>query len=282
MKIRLVAAKAAPSTQELLVAFVNQGKTPDLGRALAKFVGKAQATGDLSTDERAANLFYPDASGQPKRVLFVGLGKAEQRTTEKLRRAAAVAQKRAEALRVGTFRLLVSDADLGDVEPTVAGRALAEGLILGAYRYEKPTGEKAKARHAQRVELCYGGKGQKAFAQGVELGRIGAEATVFSRDLENLPGNLATPTVLAREAKKLQGANLTVKVLDEAAMAKLKMGALLGVARGSVQPPKLIVMDYKPAGYKSTVCIVGKGLTFDTGGISIKPSAKMDEMRYDM
>ncbi len=105
---------------------------------------------------------------------------------------------------------------------------------------------------------------------------------MFARDLENQAANLCTPTVLANAAKKLAGGRLRVKVLDERACAKLGMGSFLGVARGATEPPKFVVLEYRVPGAKGNVCVVGKGLTFDTGGISIKPAAKMDEMRYDM
>jgi leucyl aminopeptidase len=114
------------------------------------------------------------------------------------------------------------------------------------------------------------------------VGRIGAEATVFARDLENQPSNLCTPNALAAAARSLAGRRIRVRVLDERAMAKLGMHALLGVARGSAEPPRFLVLEYRAPKAKGTVCVVGKGLTFDTGGISIKPAAKMDEMRYDM
>jgi leucyl aminopeptidase len=107
---------------------------------------------------------------------------------------------------------------------------------------------------------------------------------VFARDLENRPANLCTPTALAKAAQQLggRGGRLRVKVLDQRAMQRLGMGALLGVARGSTEPARFIVLEYRVPRSKSTVCVIGKGLTFDTGGISIKPAAKMDEMRYDM
>ena len=281
MKIRLVAA-SGKSKPELLVALAYAGPNPDLGGAYSAFVKKAKSTGDLSTDTRATSIFYAHDAKSAKRVVFCGMGKRADITTETLRRAVAVIQKKAEALKVKKFRLSVQAGDHKGLDAEVAGRVIAEGLILGAYRYEKPTGTKPEKRHGQHAEVLYRGKDAKGFKAGLNLGRIGAEATTFARDIENMPGNLATPTFLAAEARRLKAPGLTVKVLDEVAMKRLKMGALLGVSRGSKEPAKLMLMDYKPPGYKKTVCIVGKGLTFDTGGISIKPSAKMDEMRYDM
>ena len=155
-------------------------------------------------------------------------------------------------------------------------------MVLGAYKYQPARKEKPEPRNAQRCVVAYSGPQAKKFGEGFRVGVAGAEGAIFARDLGNKPGNECTPTYLATQAKKLAGPNLKVRVLNKADMERLKMGALLGVSRGSSQPPKLIVLDYKPAGAKRTVAVVGKGLTFDTGGISIKPSAKMDEMRYDM
>lgn len=282
MKIRSVTTFDRPSAKELLVAFVRDGRSPELGATLEAFVKACKATGDLATKARHASLFYPSGRGMPKRVLFVGLGRRKDLTTEALRRAAAVAQKKAEALEVDKFLLKVTDDVLGDLEPAAAARAVAEGLLLGAYRYDKPSKKKASTRHAQNVAVQYTGAEAGAFTAALELGRIGAAATAFARDLENMSGNVATPTRLAAEARKFKARNLSVKVFGEAEMKRFGMDALLGVSQGSAEPAKLIVLDYKPPGAKKTVCIVGKGLTFDTGGISIKPSAKMEDMRFDM
>lgn len=284
MKIRLLAPANRKPT-ELLAVLAFEGAAPDAGPRLNDFVKKAKATGDLETEFRKVSLFYPDKAtgeGGARRLLCVGMGKRQDITTERLRRAAALAQTRAEALKVPGFQLLVQEHDHRGLGADLAGRAIAEGLILGAYKYVAPSGTKPKPRMAQTCDVIYGGKARKSFGEGFDLGRIGAEATAFARDLENRAGNLATPTILASEARKFHGPQIRVKVLGEQEMKRLKMGALLGVARGSKEPPKLIILDYNPRGAKKTVCVVGKGLTFDTGGISIKPAAKMDEMRYDM
>ncbi|MEE9127355.1 MAG: leucyl aminopeptidase [Planctomycetota bacterium] len=284
MKTRLLAAADKKPT-DLLAVLAFEGAAPNAGKRHEAFVKKAKATGDLGTELRNVSLFYPDqksGAGGAKRLVFVGMGKHREVTAERLRRAAAVVQQRAEALGVTGLRLLLHKEDHWEMDADLAGRAIAEGLILGAYRYQPPTGTKPKPRKGQSCEVIYTGGAKKAFKAGFDLGRIGANATTFVRDLENRPGNLATPTVLAREAKKLHDTKVKVRVLSEADMKRLKMGALLGVTRGSKQPAKLILLDHNPRGAKKTVCVVGKGLTFDTGGISIKPSAKMDEMRYDM
>ncbi len=283
MKIRSVGT-AASGRVELVLVLAAEGGVPEAPAGLGKAIAECQDSGDLKTGFRKVSLFRPRQKGAPARLGFVGLGKTAEVTAERLRRAAAVAQQAAEDAGCKRYRLVVGAKALGEVTAAAAGTALAEGTILGAYTYQPPQKEKPKARAAQDAEVQFVGPAAagRAFAQGLELGRIGADATVFARDLENLPGNLCTPGRMAAEAKKLARGRLKVKVLDRAAMQRLQMNALLGVARGSDEPPKLILLDYHPPGAKTTVCVVGKGLTFDTGGISIKPAAKMDEMRYDM
>jgi leucyl aminopeptidase len=283
MKLRLAPAQKKPARTELLAAFAVDGRKPEPAPALASAVRAAHATGDLATGFRKTSVFHQGGKGGPARLLFVGLGKTKELSAERLRRAAAVAQSRAEEIGVASFQLWVAGDDHDGVRAEAAGRAIAEGLILGAYRYAPPAKSKAKPRQAQRADVVYTGRERKAFAEGFRVGTIGAQATVFARDIENLPGNLCTPRDLAAHGRKLAAApRLRVKILDVAQMQRLKMGALLGVARGSAEPPRLVVLDWRPASPRRTVCVVGKGLTFDSGGISIKPSKGMDEMRYDM
>ncbi|MHC5066080.1 MAG: leucyl aminopeptidase family protein [Planctomycetota bacterium] len=281
MKIRSSNLPAKPLRSELLTALAYEGATPDLGKPLAPEVKRAKASGDLNTSRRKTSHFYPE-NGTTKRIAFVGMGKAGKMDLDGLRRTGAVAQAQAEKLGVERFHLLVDERDHRRISARQAAVALTEGLALGAYRYMPPRKEEPEARKAQEVEILYRGKNAREFHAGVKHGLITSEATIFARDIENMPGNLATPTHLAKQARGFSGGDLKVRILEEKEMEKLKMGALLGVSRGSVEPAKLILMDYNPRGAKRTICVVGKGLTFDSGGISIKPSAKMDEMRYDM
>ncbi|MEY4673665.1 MAG: hypothetical protein RL148_1449 [Planctomycetota bacterium] len=276
MKIRIA---AAPAKAGFPLVMTCDGAEPDGGAPLAAAVAACVATGDVDGSFRKVTLFHPGTG--PSRMGTVGLGKAKDLTADRLRRAAAVAQAAAEEARQSTFQLVVP-AQLGNLTAEAAGAAVAEGLVLGAYRYEPPRKDKPKARSGQDCEVVYLGADRRAFARGLEFGRVGAEGTVFARDLENQAANHCTPTALANAAKKLAGRGVRVKVLDRKAMERLGMGALLGVAKGSDEPPRFILLEHGPATAKDTVCIVGKGLTFDTGGISIKPAAKMDEMRYDM
>ncbi len=283
MKIRTVPA-AGLGRGDLVFVLVADGVLEG-GPALRTALAAGKASGDLKTSFRARSLFHQPKGSSYGRVGCVGLGAPKDVTTERLRRAAAIAQAAAREIGVASFDLVVDKAALGPVEAAAAGQAIAEGLVLGAYRYDAPRQKKPESRKADSCRIAAHGLDKRhaeAFADGVVDGERFAAATVFARDLENMPSNLCTPAHLATAAKKLAGGRLKVKVLDRAAMQKLGMGSLLGVARGSTEPPKFIVLEYKVPGAKDNVCVVGKGLTFDTGGISIKPAGKMDEMRYDM
>ncbi|MFM1873814.1 MAG: hypothetical protein RL398_3236 [Planctomycetota bacterium] len=281
MKIRPVTA--APRG-ELVVVLCADGAI-DAGAGLAEAVAAAKATGDLPTAFRKRAVFHQPKGSAHKRVAFVALGKPKDVTAERLRRTAAMALATARELGAAACTVVVAKGAIGGVPATVAGHVIAEGLTLGGYTYDAPRRKAAEAKQPARLDVAAIGltkAEQKGFANGLAEGAVFGAATNFARDLENLPSNYCTPTYLAKQAQKLGGGRIRVKVLDRPAMQKLGMGALLGVAKGSTEPPKFLVLEYRTPGAKTNVCVVGKGLTFDTGGISIKPAAKMDEMRYDM
>ncbi len=269
MNVRSVTCAAA-SRGDAVFVLAADGRI-DAGDALQPCLRAAKATGDLRTSFRAVNVFHQPKGSRCKRLGVVGMGKA--------------AEVRTEELDVTAFSLVVPANLVRKSKPFAAGMAVAEGLVLGAYRYVAPSKQKPKKRAAHKCAVAavgLSGADEKEFARGLKLGAIAAQGTVFARDLENEAPNILTPAAMARHAKRLAGGRLAVKVLDEKQMDKLGMGSLLGVSRGSAQPAKLIVFEYKTPGAKGNVAVIGKGLTFDSGGISIKPSARMDEMRYDM
>ncbi len=222
------------------------------------------------------------AQGEASRVLVIGLGKPAEFDLERLRRAGALAVQRAESLECGSAVVWTSKALSAAAQGgRNAGAALAEGASLGAYRFQTHK-SKPKQLKLQRVTLCGDGAD---FATGVERGLVYAEANAFARDLQNQPANFMRPRDMAAKAKALarSGSAIRCRVLGPAQMRKLGMGALLGVAAGSQEPPQLIHLTYTPKGRsRGRVALVGKGLTFDTGGISIKPAGKMWDMKYDM
>lgn len=273
MKLTSKAAPARLAKTPLLVLFVTEeGKV----RAPSGVSLPAAFTQAFEGKARATAVTWCGAPAE--RVLLVGLGPKAGVDSEGLRRAAAVAARQAEGLGASRASFWVEGL-AGDEGRN--GRALAEGAVLAAYRYTELKSS-APSTSLRAVELLGGGA---AFRRGANKGRALAQANAFTRDLQNRPGNVATPRALATAARKLarDGDRITCKVLDEKAMAALGMGLLLSVSQGSSEPARLIHLTYKPKGRsRGKVCLVGKGLTFDAGGISIKPSGKMDEMRFDM
>ncbi|MDE2059968.1 MAG: leucyl aminopeptidase [candidate division NC10 bacterium] len=222
------------------------------------------------------------------RVLVIGLGKQEEFTLDRVRSASAEAMRYLRGVGARTVGSIVHGAGIGGLDAGQAACAVTEGALLGLYRfdkYKKPdeNGEKV----VQKLTLLERDSAKVSTMQeGVRCGRILAEAVSFARDLVNEPANTLTPSELAVRAKTMaSGSGLTIKILDRADMKKLGMGALLGVAQGSQEPPKLIEVSYKGKKGKGTgprLGLVGKGLTFDSGGISIKPSEGMEAMKGDM
>ncbi len=257
-----------------------------LDKASKGKLGAIVSRGDLD-DRAGAVLVIPDLPGCAcDRVLVASLGKKEE-FSEKAWRDAVVAV--GKALAAGPS----GDAAvcLGDDE--IPGRGLAWALqqttrIIadGAYRFETTRSRKKdeRPRGAQKVIILSRHKVTEAMESAVKSGQAIAEGMALAKELGNLPGNICTPAHLAEAALDLgRRFRLKVDVLERKDMEKLGMGALLSVARGSHQPPKLIVMHYRGGKPKDKpVVLVGKGITFDTGGISLKPAAEMDEMKFDM
>lgn len=241
----------------------------------------ATALGDLRGEFRETRL-ADGVAGSAKRVLFVGLGKSASLTLERLRRVAAVAVQRADGIGAASATLWC-DADLAQTlgGEEACGVAFAEGAVMGSYRY---TRFKTKPRARKLLDVTLAGPGKK-FSDGARHGRVLAEANLYARDLQNAPGNELTPKDLAHAARALaeRSARISVKILDAKALRANKMGALLAVSAGSSEPPRLLHLVYRPKGKsKGTIALIGKGLTFDAGGISIKPASKMWDMKYDM
>jgi leucyl aminopeptidase len=239
------------------------------------------SSGDFKGKEKEYALVYVDRSGGPKRILLIGLGEKNKAMHETFRRAAARAAKRCREVKAKSAAFLVPQMPR-DLHNTAL--ALGEGAMLGLYRFDKYITKPTDERHiVESISLLTedrktAAEGEKAFARAA----IVAQATIFARDLSNAPGNEIYPETLAKaatESGKRSGYKVTV--MEKAEIEKLGMGGIIGVSQGSVRPPRFIVMEHKKAA-KKTVVLVGKGVTFDTGGISIKPSANMAEMKMDM
>ncbi len=283
----------------LAVAVPEQDKT--LPPALAALdgrssgvIGRLFSTGEFRGGLDETSLVYlPGAAGT--RVLLVGTGKLDapgagtggsRETVARaaIRRAASVAARRAKALGTGALAFAMPAALRGGVSAADFAQAAIEGAGFGAWQFEElkaPNGER-KAPVASVTAVVEPGE-EKAARAGYEIGQAMAEGQALTRRLQILPPNTCTPAYLgevAQQRGKTYG--LAVTVLDRAQMREQGMGALLAVAQASATEPRFIVLEYRGAGDAAPVALVGKGVTFDTGGISIKPAAQMEEMKYDM
>ena len=248
-------------------------------------ISRARDAGDLVGKKSDSALFYGHEGG-PRRVLVVGVGSREAFDAEAVRRFAGSAVRRAEKLSVDSLTIRVEDSGL---ESGVAARAAAEGATLAAWRFtEMKTrpGEKDEGDLDFRVgsaELCVEGDAAEV-SEAIRVGAAVAGGANFARTLQSRPGNLATPTHLADEATRMAAeTGLTATVMGPVELMAENMHAILEVSRGSVEEPRLIVLEHRggPEG-DAPVALVGKGLTFDAGGISLKPPKGMEDMKYDM
>ncbi|MGA0569738.1 leucyl aminopeptidase [Variovorax sp. VNK109] len=249
-----------------------------LGGQLAMLAGDGEFTGQPG---EVTLLHTRNATGA-RRIAFAGVGDPQTADADRFRRAAAVATRRLRAASVHEFSVLLPhDGSLA--------QAIAEGLLLADYRFTHYLADKGKASRITLVVAPASATSQQDSLQAVEAGiargRAVGEATVFARDLCNHPGNVLTPRVFADVAIELAREHgMRVEVFDEEALSGMNMGGLIGVAAGSREPPRLVVLEYSPGDCKSEppVVLVGKTVTFDSGGISLKAHLDMDHMKADM
>ena len=248
-----------------------------LGGALAAMLQAERFEG------KPGQLSYLYANGQlgAARVLVVGLGPRRGGGAESIRRAASAAVRRARDLGAGSAAIFMPADGL---TTRARAQAIAEGAALGTYRFDKYLKEKSPKSIASVAVIEADRRQQAAAREGVRLGDVWAAATCAARDLVNEPANVVTPTYLAERARELAEApGSRVKVLDRDECRELGMGAYLGVAQGSEEPPRFIHLTYAPRGRtRRRVAIIGKGITFDSGGLDLKSADGMLRMKDDM
>ena len=218
-----------------------------------------------------------------QRLLILGAGKKEKFGTAELRRLAGAAVRALKSRQVKRLTFLAREND----RSAAAAQAIVEGLILANFDSDKYKTDKKPGNEITAASLGGWEESSRADAdRGLARGRIIAESQNFARELGNEPSNRLTPRMLADRAEAMaRAAGLSVEILDEKKIEELKMGALLSVAQGSVEPPRMIVITYTPEKLNPgapVLGLVGKAITFDTGGISIKPANDMEKMKYDM
>jgi len=278
------AAPAAHVTPLLAIAVPAGGEVPPSLQALDAASGGALTrlyrSGDFAGKKDESALIY--ATGGAARLLLLGLGKREEIGRGPVRRPAAAAAKKARSLGVATAAFHLSAEGRGSLGAEEVGQVVAEGLAFGAWQYgelKQPPEEKKPP--LERLEILAPDQ-TAAVEAGHRIGAAIAGGQTLTRGLQVLPGNVCTPAYLANAAQELgRRYGFTVTVLDRAAILREGMGALMAVAQGSLEEPRFITLEYR-GGAGAPVVLIGKGVTFDTGGISIKPALSMEEMKYDM
>ncbi|HPI41892.1 MAG TPA: M17 family peptidase N-terminal domain-containing protein, partial [Pseudobdellovibrionaceae bacterium] len=241
------------------------------------------------TGKKAETLFFREIQFEKfSHVLVVGLGTSADYSEELVRQTMATVQTALTSNQVKEAFIQMDGLIAGNKDFPSGIQAAVEGLELAAYEFEelksKPEEKTSEKKSPLVVHLVTAKATQAVVKSAVQTGQIYSECVNFSRRLGDLPGNYLTPTKLAEEAQSAaKGTGIKVTVWNKDKIVKEKMGGLYSVSKGSSQEPRFIIMEYKPAGSsKKPIVFVGKGLTFDSGGISIKPSASMEEMKYDM
>jgi leucyl aminopeptidase len=261
------------------------GHARDLDARVDGVLGRV--TGDGDHRGKLGETLTVTSNGATPRVVLVGLGKARELTAARFRKALLAGAKAAmSTAATDLVSLLALDPPAGLDQPA-AVRHSVECFAQAAYRF---TGFKSKdpedgAPRAEHCTIAVDEGGEEAAAAALATGEAVAAGVALARDLGNAPPNVCTPSYLAETAQGIAGRSdaMTCTVLEQAEMEELGMGSLLSVTRGSRQPPKLVVLEYRGGkADEAPVALVGKGITFDTGGICIKPAANLDEMKYDM
>lgn len=286
--VRMTDKKPEQYSGDMIIFLVKQEQKggPLCGNsAVQEVLRRAWKTGDFVGKEGQSLLFYPDQQNlflKAKRALVIGLGK-EALTRETFRKAGGKVS--AQAVLTKADKIYVVMPEQLDFDPAEMAECLVEGLILGSYsfkKYKHPDAEADTPGDLKLIEI-YGKKKQEA-QKGALLGEVAAQASCAARNMANEPANHWTPSHFAEHALELaKQYGFRCSILEKKDMKRLGMGGILGVSQGTAQPPKLVIVEYGRKGKKvPTLLLVGKGLTFDSGGISLKPSAGMEEMKFDM
>jgi leucyl aminopeptidase len=260
-----------------------EGRVAEIDQLAGGLLRKLAKSGELAGKMLELTLIHAPAGLRAARLLLVGAGKRGQFNSAALRKVAAAALRYLKARSVKDLALLVREADATEESAQV----ITEGVLTADFEPDKYKTDKKNEKKIECVSIAGYSEAQRAAGEkGLARGRIIAESQNFTRDLVNEPSNKMTPSILAQKAEAMaKAAGLSVEILDEKKIADLKMGALLSVAQGSAEPPRMAVITYTPPSPRPgapVIGLIGKAVTFDTGGISIKPADGMEKMKYDM
>jgi len=283
--VALFSGKLSDIQADLIALPVFEGESAataaaEVNDATGGALGRATESGEFRG--KPYELFLtPLTNWAAARVALIGAGKAADFDTERLRKVATAAALAARQRRVKRMAFV----NRGGGEPAPSVQAIAEGLVLASFSGDIYKSGDRSGPPLEQALIVAGQAHDAALSTAVERGRVLGESCNVARELCNEPANVLTPSVFAERGTVIcQRAGLHVEVLDEEEIARLRMGLLLGVARGSAEPPRMLVLRYTPAHAPASpvLGLVGKGITFDTGGISIKPAEGMDRMKDDM
>ena len=261
------------------------GATAAVDKALGGLITQLIAEGEIKGKRNQITLIHSMGKIAPQRVVVAGLGKEKELTLSVIRGVAAESCRFLRKVGATQVATIAHGAGVMGIDADKSAQAVTEGAMLGLYTFLKHQTREAEEGEIEQLLIVEREEEKLALLErGCARGRIMAEATSLARDMANEPANYMTPTHMAEVAQRVAGEwGLECRILEQADVEKLGMDAFLGVSRGSRQPPKLIVLSYKGGDpQRSTLGLVGKGITFDSGGISIKPSEGMGDMKGDM
>ena len=292
--IKVSVEKGAPEsarTEALIIGvFDNAKKSRDELKVVCKAagggLGRLMESGDFAGKTGQFAWIYPPHAPF-RRLLVVGLGSAKKFTPEVFRRAMGIAGCQVRHVKCNAATIMLPGRTEDNFSAGDFSRAAVEGFILGAYRFVDYKNKVENDNPIKKLVVRYSPKEkEKEVRAGAERGTVVAEAVVMARNLANTPGNDLPPEAMANIAKaQARRYGLKCKVLTMPELKRLKMNALLAVGSGSSRPPCMVILEYRPKGIaskKPPLVLVGKGITFDSGGISIKPSQGMEQMKDDM
>ena len=275
MKVELRKSHISEAKDEVVCVFLMQDEEPPFEiQQFMREVRKERYEGKLlqsfSTATRGAARF--------RHLLVVGLGKKEEFKTDYLRRAAGAAVRYATALKEKSFAMHLPAKFVPREQQQKMAQAMAEGAILAGYRFLRYKTKKDEAFTVEKASIIT----TEDVSEGIARGTVLAGAQNYARELDELPANIATPAMVVEEAKRLSREHgLSLSVMDEGKLRRMGMNGILSVCQGSHNKPALIRLEYNKGKDYPLYAVIGKGVCFDTGGISIKPAQNMHEMKYD-
>jgi leucyl aminopeptidase len=261
------------------------GGTGAVDAALTGMISELIAAGDIRGKWGELTLIHTFGRIPAPRVLVAGLGKTGEFTVDRVRDLSANVARSLRGKRISSAATIAHGAGIGGLDANACAQAIAEGTVLGLYRFEahKKRGDDDAGGFDALTIVEHDAKRAGPMSEAAARGRIVAEAANWARELANEPGNVLTPTEFSTRAEKMaRERGLGFHSYDRDWAQSHGMGAFLGVAKGSAQPPKFMVLTYNGGVETKSLGLIGKGITFDTGGISIKPAANMEEMKGDM